>query len=192
MPDQTNHNEKVLLERLRRGDVEAFEKIFKLHWQRLYLLAKAKTGSHDEAEEIIQNIFSTLWERRETLLITNLQYYLQTCVKNRVINQIRAKITQEKYWLYYKSFIPQQHEVTEQVVEFDELNNAVEEAVNQLPEKSREVFKLSRVEGKTNAEIASLLHVSEKAIEYHLTKSLRALRVHLKDYILFFLVLFNF
>jgi RNA polymerase sigma-70 factor (ECF subfamily) len=97
---------------------------------------------------------------------------------------LRSKITEEKYWNYYRTFLPQDRLQTEEVVVFDELNEAVEEAVNLLPEKSRTVFKLSRMEGRTNAEIAKVLHLSEKSIEYHLTKSLRQLRVHLKDYML--------
>lgn len=131
---------------------------------------------------MIQSIFSGLWEKRESLLITNLTYYLNTALRNRILNLIRDKIPQEKYWSYYKTFIPQQQNVTDQEVAFDDLSEAVEVAVSQLPEKSRQVFTLSRLEGRSNAEIADLLKVSEKAIEYHLTKSLKELKVHLKDY----------
>jgi RNA polymerase sigma-70 factor (family 1) len=183
MPELPNHSEQVLLENLRKGNVSAFEQIFKIYWKQLYTLAKSKIQSHDEAEEIIQQIFSALWEKRETLFITNLSFYLHTAVRNRIINTIRNTITQEKYWEYYRAFIPQHQDVTENKIEFDDLNEAVEVAVNRLPEKSREVFKLSRMEGRSNAEIALLLKLSEKSIEYHLTKSLRELRVHLKDFI---------
>jgi RNA polymerase sigma-70 factor (family 1) len=183
MPNQTDHNEQLLLQNMRNGSVEAFQQIFKRYWHPLYILAKSKVHEHQEAEEIIQNIFSTLWEKRETLLITNLSMYLQKSVRNRVLNLIREKITQQKYWDYYKTFIPDLR-VTENSAAFNDLNEAVEEAVNLLPEKSREVFKLSRIEGRTNAEIANLLHLSEKAIEYHLTRSLRKLRLHLRDHIL--------
>lgn len=190
MQHQPDHNEQMLLEKLRQGDAEAFERIFRLHWHRLYVLAKTKVQSHDEAEEIIQHIFSSLWEKRETLLITNLTFYLNTAVRNHVINLVRNRITQEKYWMYYKTFIPAHRNVTHEEVAFGDLNNAVEEAVNRLPEKSRKVFKLSRIEGRSNAEIADLLHLSEKAIEYHLTQSLRKLRVHLKDFMVLFLPFF--
>jgi RNA polymerase sigma-70 factor (family 1) len=184
MPDNKDYNEQILLENLQKGNADAFEQIFKIHWHRLYTIAKSKLQSHAEAEEVIQGIFSALWERRERLVITNLQFYLNTAVKNRILNLIRMRITEEKYWKYYRTFLPQDQLQTEEVVVFDELNEAVEEAVNLLPEKSRTVFKLSRMEGRTNAEIAKVLHLSEKSIEYHLTRSLRQLRVHLKDYML--------
>jgi RNA polymerase sigma-70 factor (ECF subfamily) len=183
MPSPNHDNEQFLVKDLREGSLAAFEQIFKLYWQRLYVLAKSKVHSHDEAEEIIQAIFSNLWEKRQTLLITNLSFYLHTAVRNSVINIIRSKITQEKYWDYYKSFIPVQQHATEHAIEYDDLNHAVEKAVSSLPEKSRTVFKLSRLEGRSNAEIANHLKVSEKAIQYHLTKSLRQLRLHLKDFI---------
>lgn len=183
MPHHSEYNESLLLENLRNGSVHAFEQIFERHWGRLYRVAKLKLRSHDEAEEVLQHIFAKLWEKRQSLLITNLSYYLHTALRNRILNLIRDKIPQEKYWNYYKTFIPQQQDVTDQHVAFDDLSDAVEIAVRHLPERSRQVFKLSKLEGRTNAEIASLLHVSEKAIEYHLTRSLKELRIHLKDYI---------
>lgn len=183
MSNQTEYNEALLLADLRKGSVHAFEKIFKQHWESLYRSAKTKLRSHEEAQEVIQSIFSVLWEKRETLLITNLSYYLNTALRNRILNMIRDKIPQEKYWDYYKVFIPKHQNTTEHIVAFDELNSAVELAVKHLPEKSRQVFRLSKLEGRSNKEIANLLQVSEKAIEYHLTKSIKELRVHLKDFI---------
>lgn len=183
MRNRTEHEEDLLLADLRRGSVRAFENIFNEYWEPLYKIARAKLRSHEEAEEVVQNIFSILWEKREKLLITNLSYYLNTALRNRILNIIRDKIPHQKYWNYYKTFIPQQRDSTEEVVAFEDLNSAVELAVSNLPEKSRQVFKLSRLEGRSNAEIASLLQVSEKAIEYHLTKCLKELRLHLKDYI---------
>ena len=71
---------------------------------------------------------------------------------------------------------------------YDDLAEAVEVAVNRLPEKSRQVFRLNRLEGKSIREIANLMKLSEKAIEYHLTKSIKELKVHLRDFILVFLI----
>lgn len=183
MLNQKPYNEALLLENLRRGCVHSFEQLFRRHWEPLYRTARTKLRSHEEAEEVIQNIFSSLWEKRESLAIVNLSHYLNGALRNRILNIIRDKIPRERYWDYYKAFIPQHRDVTDDVVAFEDLNQAVELAVNHLPEKSREVFRLSRLEGRSNAEIANLLKVSEKAIEYHLTKSIRVLRVRLKDYI---------
>jgi RNA polymerase sigma-70 factor (family 1) len=188
---QPKFSEESLLRDLHNGSVEAFEQIFKIYWSNLYQIARHKLQSAEEAEDVVQTIFSNLWEKREMLAIDDLSSYLYGALKNRIINNIRLKITREKYWNYYKTFVPQSHYVTENGVVLEDLNNAVKEAVSLLPEKSRQVFKLSRIEGRSNAEIANLLNLSEKAIEYHLTKCLRALRLHLKDYILLILVAFS-
>lgn len=185
MGNLQDKNDQIILKRLRQGSVEAFEQIFKMYWKPLYKSARIKLLSHDEAEEVTQQLFSSLWEKRETLLITNLSSYLSTALKNRILNKIRSKIIQEKYWEHYKKSIGESSTILSDELEYDDLRTAVETAVNNLPQKSRQVFKLSRLEGKSNAEIAGLLKLSQKSIEYHITKSLKTLKLHLKDFIFF-------
>ncbi|HEY0771845.1 MAG TPA: RNA polymerase sigma-70 factor [Sphingobacteriaceae bacterium] len=180
-PFQTS--EAKLLQGLAHGDVHAFEEIFKAYWKPLFTTAFSKLQDRAEAEEIVQNIFSALWEQREKVEIENLSAYLHRAVKNRILNSIRAKVTEQRYWDYYRNFIPSVQNSTENTVVFDDLQEGLQAAVNHLPEKSRRVFQLSRFEGRTNHEIAKLLKISEKSIEYHLTKSLRELRIYMKDYI---------
>jgi RNA polymerase sigma-70 factor (family 1) len=175
--------ESELLQQLAQGSVDAYETIFKLYWKPLYLSAYSKLRSKSDAEEIIQTIFSSLWENREKFVIENLGGYLNRAVRNRVLNAIREKVTEQKYWDYYSKFIPAAENTTDDVVIFDDMQESLELAVNHLPEKSRTIFQLSRFEGRTNNEIAKLMKISEKSIEYHLTKSLRAIRLHMKDYI---------
>jgi RNA polymerase sigma-70 factor (family 1) len=189
-PFQTD--EIKLLERLASGNVQAFEEIFRSYWKPLYNTAYNKLRDRAESEEIVQSIFSSLWEQREKLEIENLNAYLHRAVKNRILNSIRSKITEKKYWDYYQNFIPSVQNSTENTVVFDDLQEGLEAAVSHLPEKSRRVFQLSRFEGRTNHEIAKLLKISEKSIEYHLTKSLREIRIHMKDYIAAVLLPFLF
>lgn len=166
----------------------AFEQIYKLYWKRLYAMAAAKLQNSEEAEELVQELFTTLWEKRNTLVITNLSHYLFTSVRYRVINAVRSKVVQKTYWEYYRTFIPGSEPATDAVIQYNELSTAIDHAVSALPEKSRTIFRLSRYEGKSVQEIAKSLKLSEKAIEYHVTKSLKVLRVQLKDFI--YLVLF--
>ena len=184
MSSHTNHTDEQLLNAIQLDDEKAFSELFKRYWRNAHGIANAKVHSKEVAEEIVQDLFITLWDKRATLHIHNFSSYLYTTVKNKSLNYIEACIVREKYWDYYKAFVPQYDESTEKTVAYDELVEVIENEVNHLPEKSKKVFRLNRLEGRSISEIASTLNLSEKAIEYHITRSLKQLRLHLKDYIL--------
>lgn len=179
-----NDREQELLKSFQDGDNLAFEEIFNLYWQQLYNIANRSLRSHEESEEIVQELFTTLWQQKSTLRILNISSYLTGAVKKRVIDKIRSKLVHEKYWNYYSAFRIDHGQDTENTVCFNELNQELEKAIDLLPQKSRQVFRLNRLEGRSVSEIATYLKISERAIEYHLTKSMRMLRIHLKDFIL--------
>src|SRR5687768_12968963 len=154
-------------------------------------MAYCRVHSREAAEEIVQNLFISFWDKRTMLSINNISSYFFTAVKHRALNVLESQIVQKKYWDYYKNFIPHQENLTERAVEFNELLEALEEKMEYLPEKSKKVFKLNRLEGHSIAEIAGALNLSEKAIQYHITRSLKELRLHLKDFIISFATLFT-
>ena len=110
--------------------------------------------------------------------------YIFTAIKYQALNIIESRIVHKKYWDYYKNYIPQQEDVTEKTVHFNELMEVIEEGMDHLPEKTKTIFKLNRLEGRSVHEIANILNLSEKAIQYHLTRSLKEMRLHLKDYLI--------
>jgi RNA polymerase sigma-70 factor (family 1) len=173
-----------LLEAVRQNDKKAFAELFKRYWKKVYAMTYALVRSEKPTQEIVQDIFISLWDKRLTLSINHLPSYLYVTAKNRTLNYISSQITREKYWNYYKQFIPVQENVTANAVEFNELMEALEDGIEQLPEKSKKVFRLNHLEGHSISEISNLLNLSEKAIRYHLTQSVKKLRLHLKDYIL--------
>lgn len=184
MSNFIHHTEEQLLEAIRIGNEMAFAELFKQYWRKAHGLAHSKVHSKEVAEEIVQDLFITLWDKRATLQINNFSSYLYTTVKNKSLNYIEACVVREKYWAYYKAFAPQYDESTEKDVAYNELVEAIENEMSHLPEKSKKVFRLNRLEGRSIPEIASALNLSEKAIEYHITRSLKQLRLHLKDYML--------
>jgi RNA polymerase sigma-70 factor (family 1) len=181
------HDENDLLNALRAGDEHAFSIIFKKYWQHLYRIAIVKVQSREVAEEIVQELLVTLWEKRNVLLINNLTHYLNASLKNRCIDHIRRNTTKEKYWQYIKSYFPVMDVQDE--VNAHELEEAIEKGMAGLPEKSRMIFTLNRVEGISNSEIAKRTNLSEKSVEYHITKSLKQLKKHLKDFVVTVLAL---
>lgn len=185
------HSDEELLNRLLNGSRVAFEDIFNRYWYRLFKVANARIKSREEAEEIVQDIFAALWKNRNTLLISNLSNYLFSSVRKGVISKIRSKLVHEKYRNYYLKFFPGYSMATDETIEFDELSSAIENALLQLPEKSQQVFRLNRLQGLSIPEISETLKMPRRTIEHHLTKSLRELRMHLKDYMLFLLLILS-
>ncbi|MCF0072941.1 RNA polymerase sigma-70 factor [Dyadobacter sp. CY261] len=165
-----------LLERLGNNDPQAFEDIYRRYWKRLHDFACTKTHDADTAGEIVQELFVTLWERRDSLHIKNLQTYLFTAVRNRVIDHFK-----EKAFTALDSVDSASE--PEYPIFLDELEQAMEQAVGQLPEKTRRVFVLSRLEGNTVRQISSLLGMPERTVEYHITQALRKLKTLLKEFI---------
>jgi RNA polymerase sigma-70 factor (family 1) len=180
----TSYKDQELLGAIRRDDECAFAELFARYGKVTYKMAYSRVRSREAAEEIVQSLFITLWDKRATLSINNISSYFFAAVKHRVLNAIESKIVHKKYWDYYKNFIPRQENITEHTVEFNELMEAIEKRMEYLPEKSRKVFRLNHFEGQSIAEIANRLDLSEKAIQYHLSRSLKELRLHLKDFII--------
>ena len=173
-----------LLKAIRQNDEEAFNELFQRYWQKMYELAYPRVRSKEVATEIVQDLFISLWNNRLSQTISHLPSYLYFAVKNKALNYIASQIAREKHWDYYKKFIQEAENATEYPAEFVDLIDAIENGIEHLPEKSKEVFRLSRLEGRSIPEIADTLNLSEKAIQYHLTKSLKKLRLHLKDFVI--------
>ncbi len=189
MSNYTSHTDDRLLSAIQVDDEKAFSELFERYWRKAHRMANTKVHSKEIAEEIVQDLFITLWDKRSSLHIHNFSSYLYTTIKNKSLNYIEACIVREKYWNYYRAFVPKFEESTEKAVAYDELVEAIESEVNLLPEKSRKVFRLNRLEGHSIPEIAITLNLSEKAIEYHITRSLKQLRLHLKDFILSLIII---
>lgn len=146
-------------------------------------MAYTRVRSKTVTEEIVQELFIALWDKRATQSIKHFGSYLYQAVKFKALNHIRSSLIQKKCWDYYREFLPQEEDSTEMTVEYGDLLDAIERGINSLPEKSKKVFKLNRLEGHSVPEIADLLNLSEKTIQYHLAQSVKKLRVHLKNYI---------
>jgi len=170
-----------LLALLKEGDTSAFQTIYKLYWKECYRIAYSKLSSKVLAEEATQNIFTSLWERRKNLNIRNLEAYLHSATKYQVINlievQVLSKNRLQKLPKKEESFNP-----IEDTIYHDELMNALEIAIQQLPPKTSQIYLLSRYEYLSGREIAQKMGLSEKSVEYHISKALKFMRLELKDY----------
>lgn len=167
---------------LKEDSQKAFEEIYNRYWYKLLCVAYHETGSREDAEELVHDLFESLWNKRHQSVIRHLSSYLVVSIKHLVTNYIKSKITHRRYQEYLILHELYQSESTDETVNFSDLSKAVEEVMKKLPEKTCEVFTLSRFENKPVKDIALQLSLSEKAVEYHITKSLRVLQQQLKVY----------
>ncbi|MCF0058562.1 RNA polymerase sigma factor [Dyadobacter sp. CY356] len=189
MVDYKKPSEADLIEGLRNGDRDAFTFIYKEYWFRMYSVAQRKLQNSALAEELIQDIFTRLWKERETIRISQLDFYLFSAVRYEVIDQIRAAGRQQTYAEYYKTFSSFEELNTENTVAFNDLVQMIDKGLEILPAKSREIFRLNRFQHFAVGQIASQLGLSEKAVEYHLTKATKSIRTYLKEILISLLVI---
>ncbi len=176
------HDDMRLVEFLQESKVAAFEEIYRRYWFKLYGIAYHQTGVKEEAEELVQEVFLSIWNRRTEVVIRHLELYLTLAIKNQVYDYIKSQISYRKYQEYLIFQEIHQHYNMDEIVNFTELSEAVEKVLSRLPEKSAEVFRRSRFENQSIKEIAAGLNLNEKAVEYHITKSLKFLKENLKSY----------
>lgn len=164
-------------------DKPLFEQLFKAHFVHLCNFAHQYVQDADSAKDITQKVFVNLWENREKIDPQKaVQSYLFTAVKNRCLNYIRDR---KKYRSYVLDLEIEDLEIAfdEEGPELSELQDKVSEALEALPEKCRQAFEMSRYRNMKYTEIAEELGVSVKTVEAHVSKALKSLRKHLKDYI---------
>lgn len=176
-------NEQELVQALQNGDEKAVESLFKSLYQRLCNYANTILNDIDESEEVVQQVFVQLWEKRETMEITtSVQSYLFRAVRNTSLNKIKhAKVRQ--IYAEEVTAMAQQSEPATVTTFHNELQNQIHVAIESLPEQCRLVFKLSRFEELKYAEIAEQLGISIKTVENHMGKALKLMREQLKDYL---------
>ena len=177
-------SDKHIVDCIQHGDEQVFELFFRNYYERLCNYANTILNDMDEAEEMVQNAFLTIWERRESFEVhTSLKSYLYRAVYNSSLNSLKHKKVQQKHEQYYKqNTAPDYESATSELME-NELQQLAQKAIEQLPPQCKMVFTLSRVEQLTYAEIAEQMNISAKTVENHMVRALRFLREKLKDYL---------
>lgn len=172
-----------LLVALGTGDEGSFAEIYARYCYRLFTLAHQKLRNREVAEELVHDLFEHLWSRRASHDIRQLDHYLFSALRYRIINYVKTQQVRAGYELYCRLATPAADTTTEEQLAFNELRSALLAGVRKLPAKSQEIFQLSRLEQFSVAEISGRVNLSEKSVEYHLTKALKLLRTHLRDFL---------
>jgi len=170
------------------SDSRKFEKFFKEKYRTLCFIAGKYVKDIDEAEEIVQEVFVKLWEKRDQIEIKGTEMaYISTSVKNSCLNYLKHKAIMaehEKSEALRMSFDPSE---TENEMVDMELETAILNAIAELPPQRQKIFSMSRVDGLKYREIAEKLGLSVKTVEAQMGTALKQLRIKLKDFIGIFL-----
>lgn len=168
-----DESEEILLSRFLSGDDDAFGIIFKKYSGVLYASAYNLFRNQHACEDMVQELFIELWEKKHTLSIRNLKSYLFVAIKNKALMAIRSgKIFVDESVM---SELCSEYE-TDQNLIADELAGIINYSIDRLPERCQTVFKLSRLEQLSNREIATKLNISIKTVESQMTIALRRLK----------------
>lgn len=188
MKNYKAQSDEGLLKLLRQQELGAFEEIYLRYWKKLYSAAFKRVQSREIAEEMVQDIFTSLWINRNTQSIEILSAYLHSAIKYKVINYLEKEMSKRVYAEETLNSAVVVDNSTEEAVLLNELNRALEIEIQKLPPKRQEIFKLSRQEHLSIKQVASHLGISEKTAENQLGKALKVLKVNLKHFNFFMLV----
>ncbi|MGX5820756.1 RNA polymerase sigma-70 factor [Chitinophaga lutea] len=173
------HNEAVL-RALQARDADAFADVYRTYYPLLYSVARRYLPHGSVAEEIIQDVFLLIWERSPELdHAAGLKNYLCKAVANRCLNHLQREQMLRRH--HEQILLSSDDSYVSTFVEEQELRYRVYEAIERLPARCREIFKLSRFEGLKNGQIAQQLGLSVKTVENQMTIALRQLRAELMD-----------
>lgn len=177
-----------LITSLKKDDQSAMEIIYKKHWEQVFDAAYKRIGNDSIAEDITQEIFISLWEKRHSIEIKeSLAAYLHGSVKYRVINYFKSNITKEKYrdeLIALTSDTSTLHTTNKLLVK--EIHQELDIAIAELPERMGQIFSMSRQQEKSNDEISEELNLSVQTVKNQLTAALKIIRKRLAYLTVFF------
>jgi len=180
--------EKKLLQDVREGDENSFSELFHLYYEDLCRFTLNYTGAPDVAEDIAQDIYLGIWRSRRTLKVEgSFKSYIFKAARNNALNYLRHKKIEgkweEKVKREKKNLSDSPYKEIQQSESFKELERAIEEAIDQLPDRRKLIFSLSRDEGLTYQEISIVLDISVKTVETQIRRAKYTLRELLSKYL---------
>ena len=173
-----------LIRRLRKSDQHAFEFVYNKFKEKLYYFTRRYLHSTVETEEIIQKVFISLWENRDNLKEEySLSGLLYKTTINQIYNYFKHEAVRQKYLDHLLTRESPQADDLQQRILHNDLQVILDRLVEEMPEKQQFIFRLSRLEGLSNIEIAKRLGLSVRSVENHIYRALKHIKVRLrKDY----------
>lgn len=187
------HSDQELLARLRNGDTNAFQQLYDFYWPQLFTYVMRTVRSSADAEDIIQELFSSLWRRRGELVVNgSLAAYLFSSARYMSITFIRQHLHRPEYLDSLSAvFDPAMVSEADMELRMKELQQQLYRAIDLLPPRMKEVFLLSRIQQFSQKEIATQLRLSEQTVKKQIQSALKVIRAslgQLRECVVFFLL----
>jgi len=180
-------NPKLIFKALQNRQEKALEKIFTLYWKRLYIYAYSLVEDHQVAQDLVQEMFISLWEKSASVQIDQIEAYLFRGIKYQAINYL--KVQKRKVFCENTLKIAYCSEGVKEHMDYLESEALFIKTMDKLPNKCRRVFYLSRVQGYNNKEIAQEMDISIRTVETHISNALRLFKLHFKNSLLIIILL---
>ena len=179
----------IIIEGLEQNDKVVFDYVFNYYYSSLCAFSMQYIDNRNSVEDLVQDFFIYLWVESPRLKIkSSLKSYLFTAIKNRCLDYQRHHKIIEKYRTYLLFSSDKEDDSTEQFFAESELRQAIQTSLTKLPPRCREIFKLSRLNGLSNQEIAEKLDLSKRTVELQISNSLKILRKELAEFLPFWLL----
>lgn len=183
-------NDTQFLELIKNGDKRAFDEVFLKYFKSLHAYAFTFIKDKDDAEEIVQNVFYRIWTKRDQLKTDGfLKSFLYRSVHNESLNYLKHQKVRANFNVYYADVAKNDTGNLSVEIMASELKKNIQSAINDLPEKCRNVFQLSRFDQMKYQEIADALNISVKTVENQMGKALKILRLKMVDFLILVLLL---
>jgi RNA polymerase sigma-70 factor (ECF subfamily) len=179
MTDTSGYNEKELLQLVVEGDEKAFRSLFDHYRNKIFSIAYRMVKTTAEAEDVVSEVFIKLWVNRRKLAgLVNFNAYINTITRNHIFNHLRRLATEEAFIKELLAGDTQDNDTTQRIA-YNELKRILDETVNRLPPRQKEVYRLGKLEGMPYGEIASELHISRETVKFHMGEALRTIKASL-------------
>lgn len=158
---------------------DTFEWVYELYWKKLFSYCYYHIQNKEDATDLVQEIFLSLWKKRDQLQIRQVENYLFRSASFEITDFYRRRNVRALHAQHFSSVYINAENATENLVWFTELSSRIDDLLDQLPERCREVYRLSRIEGKSHEQIKTDLSISENTVKAHLQHALSFLKSRL-------------
>lgn len=178
------NDDQQLLESIRAGDKNAFQNCFHKFYRKLRVYAYTFVRDNEDAEEIVQQVFCRIWERKDQLRPEgSLQSFLYRSVYNESLSLLRHQKVRNTFQIYQTKHMENQDPDVSHQILASELSNHIQRAIAELPEQCRTIFQMSRFEQLKYQQIADVMNISIKTVENQMGKALKVLRIKLVEFL---------